>query len=100
MKICSLGLTGVCEGITGPRKEATNAIRSKIPEFKQGQEQDSRQESRLNEDFLGMLVHTRSLLKETLDISVGLRDKYELLALTIRSHGTRLGRLKNDYLKV
>ncbi|ELW48947.1 Fin bud initiation factor like protein [Tupaia chinensis] len=68
--------------------------------FKQGQEQDSRQEGRLNEDFLGMLVHTRSLLKETLDISAGLRDKYELLALTIRSHGTRLGRLKNDYLKV
>lgn len=67
--------------------------------FKQGQEQDSRQESRLNEDFLGMLVHTRSLLKETLDISVGLRDKYELLAHTIRSHGTRLGRLKSDYLE-
>ncbi|XP_075402081.1 fin bud initiation factor homolog [Tenrec ecaudatus] len=68
--------------------------------FKQGQEQDGQQESRLNEDFLGMLVHTRSLLKETLGISVGLRDKYDLLALTIRSHGTRLGRLKNDYLKV
>lgn len=67
--------------------------------FKQGQEQDSRQESRLNEDFLGMLVHTRSLLKETLGISVGLRDKYELLAHTIRSHGTRLGRLKSDYLE-
>lgn len=67
--------------------------------FKQGQEQDSRQENRINEDFLGMLVHTRSLLKETLDISVGLRDKYELLALTIRSHGTRLGRLKSDYLE-
>ncbi|KAM5248428.1 fin bud initiation factor homolog [Ctenodactylus gundi] len=68
--------------------------------FKQGQEQDSRQENRLHEDFLGMLLHTKSLLKETLDLSVGLRDKYELLALTIRSHGTRLGRLKNDYLKV
>ncbi|XP_043827770.1 fin bud initiation factor homolog [Dromiciops gliroides] len=68
--------------------------------FKQGREQEGRQESRLNDDFLGMLIHTRSLLKETLDVSAGLRDKYELLALTIRSHGTRLGRLKNDYLKV
>uniref|UniRef100_A0A8C2UWI8 Fin bud initiation factor homolog n=1 Tax=Chinchilla lanigera TaxID=34839 RepID=A0A8C2UWI8_CHILA len=67
--------------------------------FRQGQEQDGRQESRLHEDFLGMLVHTRALLKETLGISAGLRDKYELLALTIRSHGTRLGRLKNDCLK-
>lgn len=39
IKICSLGRTGVCEGITRPRKEATNGIRGKIPEFKQGQEQ-------------------------------------------------------------
>ncbi|XP_044536555.1 fin bud initiation factor homolog [Gracilinanus agilis] len=68
--------------------------------FKQGRDQEGRQESRLNDDFLGMLIHTRSLLKETLDVSAGLRDKYELLSLTIRSHGTRLGRLKNDYLKV
>lgn len=68
--------------------------------FKQGQEQDGRPEGRLHEDFLGMLVHTRALLKETLGISAGLGDRYELLALTIRSHGTRLGRLKNDYLKV
>ncbi|KAM8970644.1 fin bud initiation factor homolog [Antechinus flavipes] len=68
--------------------------------FKQGREQEGRQDGRLNDDFLGMLIHTRSLLKETLDVSAGLRDKYELLHLTIRSHGTRLGRLKNDYLKV
>ncbi|XP_068947410.1 fin bud initiation factor homolog [Petaurus breviceps papuanus] len=68
--------------------------------FKQGRDQEGRQEGRLNDDFLGMLIHTRSLLKETLDVSAGLRDKYELLSLTIRSHGTRLGRLKNDYLKV
>ncbi|XP_015281174.1 PREDICTED: fin bud initiation factor homolog [Gekko japonicus] len=67
--------------------------------FRQGQEHESREESRLNDDFLGMLVHTRALLQETLAISAGLRDKYELLALTVRSHGTRLGRLKTEYLK-
>ncbi|XP_038621107.1 fin bud initiation factor homolog [Tachyglossus aculeatus] len=68
--------------------------------FKQGQEQEGKQEGRLNDNFLGMLIHTRALLKETLDMSVGLRDKYELLSLAIRSHGSRLSRLKNDYLKV
>ncbi|XP_048342803.1 fin bud initiation factor homolog [Sphaerodactylus townsendi] len=67
--------------------------------FRQGQEHENREESRLNDDFLGMLVHTRALLKETLAVSAGLRDKYELLALTIRSHGTRLSRLKAEYLK-
>lgn len=67
--------------------------------FRQGQEQEGRQDSRVHADFLGMLAHTRALLRETLAISAGLRDKYELLALTIRSHGTRLGRLRGDYLK-
>ncbi|XP_038262481.1 fin bud initiation factor homolog [Dermochelys coriacea] len=67
--------------------------------FRQGQEQESKEESRLNADFLAMLVHTRALLKETLDISAGLRDKYELLSLTIRSHDARLARLRKEYLK-
>ncbi|EMP28119.1 Fin bud initiation factor like protein [Chelonia mydas] len=67
--------------------------------FRQGQEHESKEESRLNDDFLAMLVHTRALLKETLDISAGLRDKYELLSLTIRSHDARLARLRNEYLK-
>ncbi|XP_013924672.1 PREDICTED: fin bud initiation factor homolog [Thamnophis sirtalis] len=67
--------------------------------FRQGQEHESHEESRLNDDFLGMLVHARALLKETLTVSAGLRDKYELLALTIRSHGARLSRLKTEYLK-
>ncbi|XP_053142870.1 fin bud initiation factor homolog [Hemicordylus capensis] len=67
--------------------------------FRQGQEHESREESRLNDDFLAMLVHARALLKETLAVSAGLRDKYELLALTVRSHGTRLSRLKTEYLK-
>ncbi|KAJ1181989.1 hypothetical protein NDU88_007188 [Pleurodeles waltl] len=68
--------------------------------FKQNQDNESRQERSLNDDFVDMMIHTRALLKETLDISIGLRDKYDLLSLTIRSHGTRLSRLKNEYLKV
>ncbi|KAJ7344544.1 hypothetical protein JRQ81_000494 [Phrynocephalus forsythii] len=67
--------------------------------FRQGQEHESREESRLSQDFLGMLGHARALLKETLAVSAGLRDKYELLALTVRSHGTRLSRLKSELLK-
>ncbi|XP_063145629.1 fin bud initiation factor homolog [Candoia aspera] len=67
--------------------------------FRQGQEHENHEESRLNDDFLGMLVHARALLKETLAVSAGLRDKYELLALTVRSHGARLSRLKTEYLK-
>ncbi|XP_007434845.1 fin bud initiation factor homolog [Python bivittatus] len=67
--------------------------------FRQGQEHESHEESRLNDDFLGMLVHARALLKETLVVSAGLRDKYELLAVAVRSHGARLSRLKTEYLK-
>ncbi|KAJ0056744.1 hypothetical protein NL108_014180 [Boleophthalmus pectinirostris] len=67
--------------------------------FKQSQEGELKEEQRLSEDFLQMVVHTRDVLKETLDISLGLRDKHELLSLIIRSHGTRLSRLKNDYIK-
>lgn len=67
--------------------------------FKQSQEGELREEHRLGEDFLQMVVHTRDVLKETLDISLGLRDKHELLSLIVRSHGTRLSRLKNDYIK-
>lgn len=67
--------------------------------FKQSQEGELSQEQRLGENFLQMVVHTRDVLKETLDISLGLRDKHELLSLIIRSHGTRLSRLKNDYIK-
>ncbi|KAK7912980.1 hypothetical protein WMY93_013191 [Mugilogobius chulae] len=67
--------------------------------FKQSQEGELKEEQRLSEDFLQMVVHTRDVLKETLDISLGLRDKHELLSLIIRSHGTRLSRLKNEYIK-
>uniref|UniRef100_A0A3Q3MH44 Fin bud initiation factor b n=2 Tax=Mastacembelus armatus TaxID=205130 RepID=A0A3Q3MH44_9TELE len=67
--------------------------------FKQSQESELNQDHRLSDDFLTMIVHTRDALKETLDISLGLKDKHELLSLIIRSHGTRLSRLKNEYLK-
>ncbi|XP_069479605.1 fin bud initiation factor homolog [Ambystoma mexicanum] len=68
--------------------------------FKQNQDSQSREEKGLSDNFVDMMIHTRSLLKESMDISTGLRDKYELLSLTIRSHGTRLSRLRNEYLKV
>lgn len=68
--------------------------------FKQSQEHEVRREYRVNDDFLRMMVHTRDVLRDTLDISRGLRDKHELLSLVIRSHGTRLSRLKNDYMKL
>lgn len=68
--------------------------------FKQSQENELKEEHKISDDFLNMIVHTRDVLKETLDISLGLKDKHELLSLIIRSHGTRLSRLKNDYMKV
>lgn len=68
--------------------------------FKQSQESEQNELKGLNDDFVDMMIHTRAVLKETVDISLGLRDKHELLSLTIRSHGARLSRLKNDYLKV
>ncbi|KAM8923270.1 fin bud initiation factor homolog [Lycaon pictus] len=67
--------------------------------FRQGQEQAGRPDGRLGDDFLGMLRRTAALLKDTLAVAAGLGDRYELLALTVRSHGTRLGRLKNEHLK-
>ncbi|KAM4617228.1 fin bud initiation factor homolog [Discoglossus pictus] len=68
--------------------------------FKQSQDNEKNEAKGLNDDFVDMMIHTRGVLKETLGISLGLRDKHELLSLTIRSHGARLSRLKNEYLKV
>ncbi|XP_051987679.1 fin bud initiation factor [Xyrauchen texanus] len=68
--------------------------------FKQSQENELKEDHKISDDFLNMIVHTRDVLKETLDISLGLKDKHELLSLIIRSHGTRLSRLKNEYMKV
>ncbi|XP_042267661.1 fin bud initiation factor [Thunnus albacares] len=88
---------------TGQISEAfTNSEKSLLElevKFKQSQESELKEEHRLNDDFLNMIVHTRDVLKETLDISLGLKDKHELLSLIIRSHGTRLSRLKNEYMK-
>ncbi|MEE6510480.1 hypothetical protein FKM82_030244 [Ascaphus truei] len=68
--------------------------------FTQSQDSEKNEGKGLNDDFVDMMIHTRAVLKETLDMSLGLRDKHELLSLTIRSHGARLSRLKNEYLKV
>ncbi|KAG8438221.1 hypothetical protein GDO86_008783 [Hymenochirus boettgeri] len=68
--------------------------------FKQSQDNEKNEAKTINDDYVDMMIQTRAVLKETLDISLGLRDKHELLSLTIRSHGARLSRLKNEYLKV
>lgn len=67
--------------------------------FKQSQDSELKEDQRLGEDFLNMMLHTRDAMKDTVDISLGLKDKHELLSLIIRSHGTRLSRLKNEYMK-
>ncbi|KAF7688002.1 fin bud initiation factor [Silurus meridionalis] len=68
--------------------------------FKQSQDQELRDEHRVGDDFLAMVAHARDSLRDTLDAALALKDKHELLSLIIRSHGTRLSRLKNEYLKV
>ncbi|XP_068117906.1 fin bud initiation factor homolog [Hyperolius riggenbachi] len=77
-----------------------NSLTELEVKFKQSQENEKNEMKGLNDDFVDMMIHTRAVLKETLDVSLGLRDKHELLSLTIRSHGARLSRLKNEYLKV
>ncbi|XP_020365722.1 fin bud initiation factor [Rhincodon typus] len=67
--------------------------------FRQSQESELREVNKINDEVLHMLYHTRQILRETLEISSGLSDKHELLTLIIRSHGTRLSRLKNDFMK-
>ncbi|TSK19976.1 Fin bud initiation factor [Bagarius yarrelli] len=68
--------------------------------FKQSQEQELRDEHRVSDDFLAMVAHSRDSMRNTLDVALALKDKHELLSLIIRSQGTRLSRLKNEYLKV
>ncbi|XP_003224297.1 fin bud initiation factor homolog [Anolis carolinensis] len=68
--------------------------------FRQGQEQEREGGgTRPGEDFLARVAHARALLAETLALSAGLRDKYELLALAVRSHGARLSRLRGQHLQ-
>ncbi|XP_041052782.1 fin bud initiation factor [Carcharodon carcharias] len=65
--------------------------------FRQSQENEVREVNKINDEVVHMLYHTRQILRETVDISSGLKDKHELLTLIVRSHGTRLSRLKNDF---
>ncbi|XP_063052158.1 fin bud initiation factor a [Engraulis encrasicolus] len=67
---------------------------------KQSQETEQREEDEFARNFLNPVHNVRSTLQETLDISSGLKDKHELISLIIRSHGTRLSRLKNEYMNV
>lgn len=68
--------------------------------FKQSQEGELREEQQLNGHVLKQVGDIRGALRGTSDISAGLKDKHELLTLIIRSHGTRLSRLKTEYLHV
>ncbi|XP_024911813.1 fin bud initiation factor a [Cynoglossus semilaevis] len=66
--------------------------------FKESQETELREEQQLNGYVLKQVSDIRDALRDTTDISQGLKDKHELLSLIIRSHGTRLSRLKTEYL--
>ncbi|XP_010746452.3 fin bud initiation factor a [Larimichthys crocea] len=68
--------------------------------FKQSQETELREEQQLNGYVMKQVGDIRDALRGTMDISAGLKDKQELLSLIIRSHGTRLSRLKTEYLHV
>ncbi|GCB76736.1 fin bud initiation factor [Scyliorhinus torazame] len=67
--------------------------------FRQSQESEARDVGKINDEVVHMLYHTRQILREAVDISSGLKDKHELLTLIVRSHGTRLSRLKNDFMR-
>ncbi|XP_039989727.1 fin bud initiation factor [Xiphias gladius] len=66
--------------------------------FKQSQESELREEQQLNGYVVKQVSDIRDALRETTAVSLGLKDKHELLSLIIRSHGTRLSRLKTEYL--
>ncbi|XP_010881723.1 fin bud initiation factor [Esox lucius] len=68
--------------------------------FKLSQDNDVREESQLNDYILKPIHEVKDAMRETTEISTGLRDKHELLSLIVRSHGTRLSRLKTEYLNV
>lgn len=68
--------------------------------FKQSQESEQKEEQEFTKTLLSPMQSVRSSLQETVDISSGLKDKHELISLIIRSHGTRLNRLKNEYLNI
>lgn len=68
--------------------------------FKQSQETELREEQQLNGYVTKQVGDIRDTMRRTTDISAGLKDKQELLSLIVRSHGSRLSRLKMEYLNV
>uniref|UniRef100_A0A3B4A9E2 Uncharacterized protein n=1 Tax=Periophthalmus magnuspinnatus TaxID=409849 RepID=A0A3B4A9E2_9GOBI len=66
--------------------------------FKQSQDTELREEQQLSAHVLKQVGDIKDTLRETTDISQALKDKHELLSLIVRSHGTRLSRLKTEYL--
>lgn len=68
--------------------------------FKQSQETELRGEQQLNGYVMKHVGDVRDTLRRTTDVSAGLKDKQELLSLIVRSHGTRLSRLKMEFLNV
>ncbi|TRY85844.1 hypothetical protein DNTS_011880 [Danionella cerebrum] len=84
--------------------EAFSSVENSLLEleskFKQGQETEQREENAFSDTFIKPMYEVRDTLQETLDISSGLKDKQELISLIVRSHGSRLSRLKNEFLNV
>ncbi|XP_051546361.1 fin bud initiation factor-like [Myxocyprinus asiaticus] len=68
--------------------------------FKQSLETEQREEHEFTNNFINPMYDVVDTLQNTLDISSGLKHKHELISLIIRSHGSRLSRLKNEYLNV
>ncbi|KAJ8002507.1 hypothetical protein DPEC_G00159620 [Dallia pectoralis] len=67
---------------------------------KMSQDNDEREESQISDYVLKPIHEVRDATRETTEISAGLGDKYQLLSLIVRSHGTTLSRLKTEYLNV
>ncbi|KAM6961000.1 fin bud initiation factor a [Aplochiton taeniatus] len=89
--------------ITEINEAFTNVDKSLLElevKFKQSQDTDLREEHQLNDNLLKPIHDVRGTSRDTMDLSVGLKDKHDLLSLIIRSHGTRLNRLKTEYLRV
>uniref|UniRef100_A0A8C6UXH0 Fin bud initiation factor a n=1 Tax=Neogobius melanostomus TaxID=47308 RepID=A0A8C6UXH0_9GOBI len=66
--------------------------------FQQSQDTELREEQQLGGHVLKQVGDVKDTLRETTDIFLGLKDKHGLLSLIVRSHGTRLSRLKTEYL--
>ncbi|XP_051548036.1 fin bud initiation factor-like [Myxocyprinus asiaticus] len=76
------------------------ALQELETKFKQSKETEQREEHKFTHNFINPMYNVRDTLQNTLDISSGLKHKHELISLIIKSHGSRLSRLKNEYLNV